>query len=64
VAHHKLAELDDTLQRLLLMKELLNGMGDCSCDALDACGAALLRTACSQPPRRSAARRRIVSARP
>lgn len=64
VAQRKLTELDDLLQRLLLMKDLLNRMGNCRCDALDECGAALLRTNCSQPPRRPGARRRGFTARP
>jgi MerR family transcriptional regulator, redox-sensitive transcriptional activator SoxR len=62
VSQRKLAELDRTLERLQLMRDLLNRMGNCKCDALDECGAALLRTIAAQPPRQPAARRRGVAA--
>jgi len=58
VSQRKLAELDSTLERLQLMKDLLNRMGNCKCDALDECGAALLRTCAAQPAPRPASRRR------
>jgi len=58
VSQRKLAELDSTLERLQLMKDLLNRMGNCKCDALDECGAALLRTCAAQPAPRPAGRRR------
>jgi len=62
VSQRKLAELDNTLERLRLMRDLLNRMGNCKCDALDECGAALLRTIAAQPPRQPAARGRSVPA--
>ena len=51
VSQRKLAELDSTLERLQLMRDLLTRMSGCKCDALDECGAVLLRTIVAQPPR-------------
>jgi MerR family transcriptional regulator, redox-sensitive transcriptional activator SoxR len=64
VSQRKLAELDNSLERLLLMKDLLNRMSNCKCDALDECGAALLRTIRSQPLRQPTGGRRSISPRP
>jgi len=64
VSQRKLAELDDSLKRLMLMRDLLNRMGNCKCDVLDECGAALLRNIRLQPLRQPTGGRRSISARP
>ncbi len=43
LSKRKLAELDASMQRIKSMQGLLRRMGHCRCDALDQCGAALLR---------------------
>lgn len=43
LSKRKLAELDASMARIKSMQGLLRRMGDCRCDALDECGAALLR---------------------
>jgi DNA-binding transcriptional MerR regulator len=43
LSQRKLAELDVSMERIKRMQGLLRRMGDCRCDALDDCGAALLR---------------------
>jgi len=63
VSQRKLAELDDSLKRLMLMRDLLNRMGNCKCDVLDECGAALLRTIQLQPLRQPTGGRRSIPAR-
>jgi MerR family transcriptional regulator, redox-sensitive transcriptional activator SoxR len=49
VSQRKLTEIEDAIARLAVMKDLLQRMGYCRCDALDECGAAILRTVDSQP---------------
>jgi len=43
LSQRKLAELEESVQRINVMQELLRRMSKCGCDALDECGAALLR---------------------
>jgi MerR family redox-sensitive transcriptional activator SoxR len=57
LSRRKLGELEGSLERLSMMQQLLRRMGNCKCDALDECGAAILRTMAAQPPRAVAARR-------
>ena len=58
LAQRKLAELDAAAARIETMRALLKNMGHCQCDALEACGDALLANRCSvgdagvQEPRR------------
>jgi len=47
LSERKLAELDASMERIKSMQGLLRRMGDCRCDALDECGAALLRHRCA-----------------
>jgi MerR family redox-sensitive transcriptional activator SoxR len=54
----KLTEIEGAIARLSVMKNLLNRMSNCKCDAMDECGAAILRTINSQPPRTPPAGRR------
>ena len=61
VSQRKLREIDESIARLSAMKDLLRRMSSCKCDALDECGAAILRTIKSQPRRELASRRRITS---
>ena len=63
VSLRKLAEIEDAIARLCVMKNLLNRMSDCKCDALDECGAAIMRSLNSQPPRTPATRRRPPGSR-
>ena len=63
VSRRKLSEIDESIARLSAMKDLLRRMSNCKCDALDECGAAILRTIKSQPQRELARRRRITSLR-
>jgi MerR family redox-sensitive transcriptional activator SoxR len=58
VSQRKLTEIEDAIAQLSVMKDLLIRMSNCRCDALDECGAAILRTINSLPPRRPATRRR------
>jgi len=53
VSLRKLTEIEDAIARLSVMKNLLNQMSNCKCDALDECGAAILRTVNSQHPKRA-----------
>jgi MerR family redox-sensitive transcriptional activator SoxR len=46
LSQRKLVELDSAIERILTMKALLQKMGNCRCDALDECGAGLLRNVC------------------
>jgi MerR family transcriptional regulator, redox-sensitive transcriptional activator SoxR len=46
----KLAELEAAHERIMTMTNLLRRMANCECDALDDCGAGLLRNSCAQPP--------------
>jgi MerR family transcriptional regulator, redox-sensitive transcriptional activator SoxR len=59
VSYRKLAEIEETIGRLSTMKDLLRRMANCNCDALDECGAAILRAIDLQPPRPPAGRHRI-----
>lgn len=43
LSKRKLAQLDASMERIKRMQGLLRRMGDCHCDALDECGAALLQ---------------------
>jgi DNA-binding transcriptional MerR regulator len=43
LSQRKLAELDASMERIKLMQNLLRRMNNCRCDALDECGAGLLR---------------------
>jgi MerR family redox-sensitive transcriptional activator SoxR len=61
VSQRKLREIEESIARLSAMKDLLRRMSNCKCDALDECGAAILRTIKSQPQRELASRRRITS---
>lgn len=63
VSQRKLAEIEENIARLSAMKDLLRRMSNCKCDALDECGAAILRTIKSQPQRELASGRRITSLR-
>jgi DNA-binding transcriptional MerR regulator len=58
VSLRKLTEIEDAIARLSVMKNLLKRMSNCKCDALDECGAAILRTINSQPLRTPPTRRR------
>lgn len=63
LSQRKLTELEASLERIMTMKTLLERMSKCQCDALDECGAALLRHTCepatpdTPPVRRTPARR-------
>lgn len=46
LSQRKLAELDSAIERIQTMKALLQKMGNCRCDALEECGAGLLRNVC------------------
>ena len=63
VSKRKLTEIEESIARLSAMKDLLRRMSNCRCDALDECGAAILRTIKSQPQRELTSRRRITSLR-
>ncbi len=43
LSQHKMLELDASLKRITSMKDLLCRMANCQCNALDECGAAILR---------------------
>jgi MerR family transcriptional regulator, redox-sensitive transcriptional activator SoxR len=53
VSLRKLTEIENTIARLSVMKDLLNRMSNCKCDALDECGAAILRSINPDSPRNS-----------
>ena len=63
VSQRKLTEIEEAIARLSAMKHLLNRMSNCKCDALEECGAAILRTLDSQPPREPPPRPRFPAAR-
>ncbi len=63
VSQRKRTEIEDAIARLSVMKDLLNRMSNCRCDALGECGAAILRTINSQPPRQPATRRKAPALR-
>lgn len=63
VSERKLTEIEETIARLSAMQDLLRRMSSCKCDALDECGAAILRTIKLQPQRALAGRRKITSLR-
>ena len=46
LSRRKLAELDDSIERIKTMQALLKRMGYCRCDALDECGEGLLKNIC------------------
>src|SRR5207244_2892900 len=50
LSQRKLAELEASLERIMTMKNLLRRMATCECDALDDCGASLLRHSCAETP--------------
>jgi MerR family redox-sensitive transcriptional activator SoxR len=51
LSKRKLAELDASMERIKSMQSLLRRIGDCRCNALDDCGAALLRHGCADHER-------------
>ena len=51
LSKRKLAQLDASMERIKRMQGLLRRMGDCRCDALDQCGAVLLRHQCADDDR-------------
>lgn len=64
VSQRKLVELERAITRLSAMKDLLSRMGNCTCDALDECGAALLRVMDSRPPPQPSGRRNTPAPKP
>ena len=46
LSRRKLAELDASVERIVVMQKLLRGMCNCRCDVLEECGAALLTRHC------------------
>jgi MerR family transcriptional regulator, redox-sensitive transcriptional activator SoxR len=50
LSQRKMAELEASLERIMTMKDLLRRMASCECDALDDCGASLLRNSCIPAP--------------
>jgi MerR family redox-sensitive transcriptional activator SoxR len=43
LSRRKLAELEASVGRIMIMQRLLRQMGNCRCDALDECGAGILQ---------------------
>jgi MerR family redox-sensitive transcriptional activator SoxR len=44
LSKRKLVELDASVERIMIMQRLLRQMDNCRCDALDECGAGILRS--------------------
>jgi MerR family transcriptional regulator, redox-sensitive transcriptional activator SoxR len=44
LSRRKLVELDASVERIMIMQKLLRQMDNCRCDALDECGAGILRS--------------------
>jgi MerR family transcriptional regulator, redox-sensitive transcriptional activator SoxR len=44
LSQRKFRELESSMERIRSMQALLKRMGNCKCDAVDECGAALLRS--------------------
>jgi MerR family transcriptional regulator, redox-sensitive transcriptional activator SoxR len=63
LSQRKLAELEASMERIKLMQSLLRRMNNCRCDALDECGAGLLRHMC-EDGRPAELRRRRAPATP
>jgi len=49
LSRRKLLELEASVERIVIMQQLLRSMGNCRCDALDECGAGLLQHMCDAP---------------
>jgi MerR family redox-sensitive transcriptional activator SoxR len=49
LSQRKLAQLEATVEHIMIMQKLLRQMGNCRCDVLDECGAGLLRNLCEAP---------------
>ena len=63
LSQRKLVELEASLERIMTMKELLCRMATCKCDALDECGAGILRNSCvrtPEQPSRAGLRQRVL----